>query len=71
MALNKILIAVDEERFATEIVDFVVNYKWPANVAFRLLHVVELSPVFDVARASYRFLPDVQGSRTLRLRQNW
>ena len=48
MALKKILLAIDDERFGKEIVDFVVGYNWTDGVVFRFLHVIELSQAFDL-----------------------
>lgn len=37
----KILIPVDDERFAQAMSEFVVNHTWPQNVEFKILYVYE------------------------------
>lgn len=47
MKKQNVLVAIDDEKFGTLVVDFVRAHKWPAGTIFKVMHVVEPPPPFD------------------------
>jgi nucleotide-binding universal stress UspA family protein len=68
MSTTKILVAVEDEHFAKEITDFVIHHEWPADVSFRVVHIVEEPPPIPLP-ASYHELTEAYwdvGTRLVR-----
>jgi len=58
MSAMKVLVAVEDDYFANEIVDFITGQQWPAGVAFHVLHVIEPPPPIPLP-PSYHELSEV------------
>ena len=58
MSTMKVLVAVEDDFFAKEIVDYITRQQWPDDVAFRVLHVVEPPPPIPLP-PSYHELSEV------------